>query len=229
MKKRDLVITWHSRNRSRPPRPSSIFFANLRHLAGDDARSVDVLLTRSHAWWRCSSARRTTTPTSRDALVASRRFLAEPPSSRARGSPDVHPPTRHVVSLEPLRATLPLASNFNARTAMLALRAPVVTATPGLRPAASVRGTVAAPSARPAARARPARASRDASRGLLPRRLPARARHHDRDTPRRATRPHRRRRRRRRRRLLLLRHRRVFRGRRRRPRRAPRDPQGEVP
>jgi len=57
-----------------------------------------------------------------------------------------------------LRATLPLASNFNARTAMLALRAPVVTATPGLRPAASVRGTVAAPSARPAARAAPLRA-----------------------------------------------------------------------
>ena len=165
MKKRDLVITWHSRNRSRPPRPSSIFFANLRHLAGDDARSVDVLLTRSHAWWRRSSARRTTTPTSRDALVASRRFLAEPPSSRARGSPDVHPPTRHVVSLEPLRATLPLASNFNARTAMLALRAPVVTATPGLRPAASVRGTVAAPSARPAARAAPcARVSRRVAR-----------------------------------------------------------------
>ena len=41
---------------------------------------------------------------------------------------------------------------------MLALRAPVVTATPGLRPAASVRGTVAAPSARPAARAAPLRA-----------------------------------------------------------------------
>ena len=57
-----------------------------------------------------------------------------------------------------MRATLPLASNFNARTAMLALRAPVVTATPGLRPAASVRGTVAAPSARPAARAAPLRA-----------------------------------------------------------------------
>jgi hypothetical protein len=51
---------------------------------------------------------------------------------------------------------------------MLALRAPVATATPGLRPAASVRGTVAAPAARPAARAAPLRARLATRRAASP-------------------------------------------------------------
>ena len=225
MKKRDLVITWHSRNRSRP-RVRRRFFANLRHLAGDDARSVDVLLTRSHAvapLVRTShnDAHVSRRPRRVSSLLASRlvaraRFAGRLPADATRRvarTVESDAPSRFKLQRPDRHARPPRARRDRD---------------PGLRPAASVRGTVARPALARRAR-RPARASRDAPRGILPRRLPARARHHDRDTPRRATRPHRRRRRRRRRLLLLLRHRRVFRGRRRRPRRAPRDPQGEVP